>query len=244
MTRPRLPRLHLVTDASVVRAPDFLRHAEGLLAAHGPAIALHLRAHGLRGGELCRLGVRLAAASRAAAALFLVNDRVDVCQAVRAHGVQLGRRSIPLPAARKLLGDPAWIGYSAHAAEEAHQMAEDADFLMVGSVYPSASHGGAPAAGPELVAAVCRRVGRPVLAIGGITPDRAADVLAAGACGVAVLGGVWRAVDPVAAAGEFLAALDIAPASRRLTPQPMAKWSSSQIRPRTEGVSVDSTTKA
>jgi len=206
-----LARLHLVTDDAVLRAADFRERAQAVLAAHGPALALHLRGHGLNGAELFELARDIGFGGDAAGAEVLVNDRVDVALAAGVDGVQLGYRSLPIAAARSLLGIDAWIGYSAHSATEAAQAAADgADFLFVGALYPTASHPERPPAGVQLVretVAALAPAEVPVIGIGGITPARVREVLEAGAYGVAVLGGVWRAADPVAAAAEYLAAL-------------------------------------
>jgi len=208
-----LARLHLVTDDDVLRAAGFAARAQEVLAAHGERVAVHLRGHGLSGAELFALAETMAFAADASATELLVNDRVDIALAAGADGVQLGRRSLPIPAARALLGADAWIGYSAHDAEEAGQSARDgADFVLLGPVYPTASHPDRPALGLDELRRAAETAGIPVLAIGGITPERVPDVLAAGAYGVAVLGGVWRTPDPAAAAAAYLAALERAAA--------------------------------
>ncbi len=206
-----LARLHLVTDDAVLRAADFRERAQAVLVAHGPSLALHLRGHGLTGAELFELARDLGFAADAAGAEVLVNDRVDVALAGGVDGVQLGRRSLPIAAARALLGADAWIGYSAHDAAEAAQAAADgADFLVVGSLYRTASHPERAPAGTALVRETIAALAPaevPVIGIGGITPERVSEVLAAGAYGVAVLGGVWHAADPVAATADYIAAL-------------------------------------
>ncbi|MFO7259849.1 MAG: thiamine phosphate synthase [bacterium] len=208
-----LARLHLVTDDAVLRAADFRERAQAVLAAHGSALALHLRGHGVSGAELFELARDLAFGADGAGAELLVNDRVDVALAAGADGVQLGRRSLPIAAARALLGADAWIGYSAHGAEEAAQAAADgADFILVGTLYRTASHPEREPAGVERVretVAALAPAEVPVIGIGGITPERVREVLAAGAYGVAVLGGVWHAADPVAAAADYIAALGV-----------------------------------
>jgi thiamine-phosphate diphosphorylase len=82
-------------------------------------------------------------------------------------------------------------------------IAEGADFLIVGSVYSSASHPGQPAAGLDLVRRTAR-LGKPVIAIGGMDPARAAEACAAGAYGVAAISALWGAADPAAAALALL----------------------------------------
>jgi thiamine-phosphate pyrophosphorylase len=88
--------------------------------------------------------------------------------------------------------------------EAARAVDEGADFLLVGSIYPSATHPDRPGEGLELVRAAAA-LGRPVIAIGGIDAARAGEVRAAGAYGVAAITALWRAPDPAAAALALLA---------------------------------------
>lgn len=208
-SRPALPRLHLVTDDDVLRRPDFSATARSILARHGSAVALHLRGHGLGGGELYRLGSELVPVADETGAILLVNDRVDVALALGAAGAQLGRRSIPLAAARGLLGPERWLGYSAHdPAELPSAAAGGADYIVYGTIFPSATHPGEATAGVEGVREAASRATVPIIAIGGMTPERVPEVRAAGAYGVAVLGGVWSATRPLDAVGAFLTVLE------------------------------------
>src|SRR5207248_8446577 len=85
-------------------------------------------------------------------ALFLVNDRLDVALATGADGVHLAGHSLPVPAARAALGQRRLIGCSVHDAAEAEAAARGgADYLLVGTLYPSRSHPGREGAGPQLV---------------------------------------------------------------------------------------------
>jgi len=199
-----LPRLHLVTDAPTLNAPRFAGRAEAVLHAHGPAIALHLRGHGLPGRTLHALAIRLVAVARDAGAVLFVNDRVDVALAVRPDGVQLGPRSLTVDTARALLPE-AIIGYSAHGADEA--AAVDADFVLLGTIFESPTHAGIEAAGVARIEETARRTARPIVAIGGVTPERVARVFDAGAYGIAVLSGVWSTSDPAARTREYIDAL-------------------------------------
>lgn len=202
----RLPRLFLVTDSQVVGAPDFLERARSALDAGGSRCALQLRAHGMKGRPLWAIAYSVAECARQANAGLWINDRIDLALAVRADGVQLGAASLPTPEARSLVGAAAWIGRSVHDGEEARAALDaGADVAMLGHIYQTATH---PAAEPLGVAAL-RAAGspRPIVAIGGITPERVADVMEAGAWGVAVLSGVWDAGDPGVAVRRYVEAL-------------------------------------
>lgn len=200
-----LPRLHVVTDARVLERPDFLDAARDLLASQ-PPIVLHLRG-GVGGRLLHDLATELLPAARAASALLFINDRIDVALTAGADGVQLGQGSLPVAIARELLPAPARIGASVHDADEAIA-ALGADFLMVGNIWETATHPGRPAAGTRQLRQVAAALpAPPLIAIGGVTPERVAEVRLAGAHGVAVLAGIWSAPSPSQAAFRYLEAL-------------------------------------
>ena len=114
-------------------------------------------------------------------------------------------------------GDPytglnAMLGAAAFRLFEA--AAAGADYLFVGTIWRSGSHPGRPGAGPERIRRVAARIRAPVVAIGGVTPDRVAAAVEAGAGGVAAIRGIWGARDPVDAAGAYLEAWEEAEAMR------------------------------
>src|SRR5256885_3601197 len=137
-----------------------------------------------------------------------VNDRLDIALAVGAAGVQLGHGSLAPEDARRLNAGW-WIGKSVHDLREAAAAhAGGADYLLVGPVFPTATH---PARAPlgsgrlqEIVA-----VGLPVVAIGGVTPERIRGLMAeASIHGVAALTALWHAADPADAARRMLEELN------------------------------------
>jgi thiamine-phosphate pyrophosphorylase len=198
-----LPRLHLVTDTGIVARSDFLAAAERALGAGGVDVALHLRAPGASGRGLREIGGRVAALCGETGSLLIVNDRVDVALAIGAGGVQLGRGSFDVPDARRVVGPGPLIGVSVHPGEPVD---EAADFALAGTLFATASHPGHAGSGTAWLRTIVGR-GLPVIGIGGITPERAQEVLAAGAHGVAVMRAVWSAPDPGAAVTEILNAL-------------------------------------
>jgi len=119
----------------------------------------------------------------------LVNDRVDVALAARAHGVHLRSDSVPPAAVRRLAPRHFVIGRSVHGPEEAAVLADEADYLIAGTVWRTSSK---PASrtllGPEGLAEVAKAARVPVLAIGGVTLARIGEVAAAGAAGAAAIG--------------------------------------------------------
>lgn len=206
-----IPRVHVVTDDRVLARPDFREAAAAVLAAGAGRIAFHLRGPRSGGRRLEELAGLLLPAARAAGVPLLLNDRIDVALAVRADGVHLGLRSLPLSHARRLLPAGALVGCSVHGAGEAEAWGAEGggapDFLFTGPIFPTRSHPGAEAAGPGLIAAVqavCPRTAQ--LGIGGVTPARAGRVREAGAHGVAVIRAVWEAADPARAVAALLRA--------------------------------------
>jgi thiamine-phosphate pyrophosphorylase len=133
-------------------------------------------------------------AGRAARTRIIVNDRLDVALTENADGVHLGEKSLPVAEAKRLVVDRGArnnfvIGVSCHSLEAARSAARDgADYLFFGPVFatPSKAAFGAPQ-GLERLATVCRAVSIPVLAIGGITLEKASACLAAGASGIAAI---------------------------------------------------------
>jgi thiamine-phosphate diphosphorylase len=199
-----LPPLHAVTDDAVLARDGFLRAARGVLAAGGPAVALHLRGPRTAAAALYALAAALRADARAAGALLVVNDRVDVALAAGAHGVQLGARSLRVDEVRAAAGARLRIGRSVHGAAEARDAAADgAEWVLAGTVNPTPSHPGRPGAGPVLVTR-CAAAGLPVVAIGGLAPADGAGLRAAGAAGIAAVRGIWDAPDSAAAARDYL----------------------------------------
>jgi len=176
-------------------------------AVRGGANMVQLREKGLPGGELLRLALDLRRITEGRALLF-VNERVDVALACGADGVQLGEEALPVAAARRVAGERLLIGRSVHSLEGAIEAErEGADLLVVGTIFATASHPGARPAGVSLLREVASRVSIPVVGIGGIEASNTAQVVEAGAAGVAVIRSVLAAPDPEEAARTLWRAL-------------------------------------
>lgn len=204
-----VPRLHLVTDDAVLARPGFGTLAARVLSGVESPVALHVRGPGTPGGPLLELAASLERAAAASGSWVVVNDRVDVALAAGARGVHLGACSLPVAEARRILGPAGRIGISVHAVEEARDAsAAGTDWIFAGTIFATPSHPDRPGRGPAFVAEVVgAAAGTPVLAIGGVTPARVAEVAGAGAWGVAVIRGVWDAPDPQEAVVRYLHAL-------------------------------------
>lgn len=203
----------------VITSADFAgrTHEEVAAAAlAGGATVVQLRDKRLPAASLHQVACRLREITRRAGVPLIVNDRVDVALAADADGVHLGPDDLPLAAARRVLGPRRIIGASVETVAEAIRAErEGADYLGVGPVYATATKADAgPAVGVQRVAAVVRAVGIPVVGIGGITSDNAAEVIRAGAAGVAVISAVAAAPDMAAAARALLEAVRAARGGR------------------------------
>jgi len=149
---------------------------------------IHIRERDLGGASLAALVSDLVAVTRGSTTRVVVNDRIDVALVSGADGVHLRGDSVSVVAARRLLPPPLLVGRSVHTVQEA-SAASDADYLIAGTVFPSAAKpGAAELLGLDGLRAIVSASAVPVLAIGGITPDRIAEVLAAGAAGIAAIG--------------------------------------------------------
>ena len=169
-------------------AIDALVGAIGRAARAGVDL-IQIRERDLEGGELLRLTARACAIVTGTATRVLVNDRVDVALAARAHGAHLPAFGIAAPRVRAL-APGLLIGRSVHAVDEAVAAERDGgcDYLIFGTVFASTSKpAGHIISGAGTLADVCRAVRLPVLAIGGITAERAGAVAETGAAGVAAI---------------------------------------------------------
>ncbi|MGE5360482.1 MAG: thiamine phosphate synthase [Bacteroidales bacterium] len=151
---------------------------------------VQLREPQLPARQLYELAVEAVRRSRGTATRIVVNDRVDVALAARADGVHLGRPSLSPARVREIAQRPCLVGCSVHSLEELRNIPPaEVDYLVAGTVYPTASK---PAAttllGVDGFASLADATSLPVLAIGGVTLDRIPELAAAGAAGVAAIG--------------------------------------------------------
>jgi thiamine-phosphate diphosphorylase len=201
--------LFLLTDPDLP-ASDAVDRA--LAGVRGGATHVVVRRPGDTPAEIFQMAARLSPSTREGEGWrMLVHDRIDIALATQAHGALLPGHGIPIGPARDLSGRERMLGMSVHNLESARAAERHGvDFVLFGNVFKTESHPGKPGAGVEELARVATNTGIPVIAIGGITPERVDDVLAAGACGVAVIRAVSRADDPEAAARAIRQRLDAA----------------------------------
>lgn len=141
-----------------------------------------------------------------AGALLFINDRLDVALAAGADGVHLGPDDLPVRSVRRVVPDGFLVGYSADEPDAARQARDDgADYIGCGAVYGTTTKDvGDEAIGLDALDRVARAVDLPVVAIGGVTPERAGEVARTAAAGAAVIGAVMGATDPAAAVRSLL----------------------------------------
>lgn len=196
-------------------APDevLLSLADALLAAGSPVLQLrHKQAHATR---LLALTRALLPRTRDAGALLIVNDRLDVALMGGADGVHLGQTDLPVRDARRVAhlvrpGEPFVIGHSTHDLDELKAaIAAEADYVGFGPIFPTVTKADALASrGLQRLAEAVRVAGNlPVVAIGGVTLENAAEVAGTGAAMGAVISDVARAADPGQRARALHAAL-------------------------------------
>jgi thiamine-phosphate pyrophosphorylase len=185
-------------------------------AIDGGADVVQLREKEMSTREMIQLGQALRELTRQRQVLFVVNDRLDVALAVEADGVHVGQDDMPAKLARQLVGPEMIVGVSATTLAEAIAAADDgADYLGVGPIYPTGTKpDAAPATGLALVTTAKRATGLPIVAIGGIGPANAAEVIAAGADGVAVISAIVGQPDPRAAARQIRETVERAKSGR------------------------------
>ena len=196
--------LYLITDRHQVPPGRTLVQTVDA-ALRGGVRAVQLREKDLGAAALFSLAGELRRLTRCFGARLLINDRIDVALAVDADGVHLGGESLPVAAARRLLGPQRLLGVSTHRPPEiAAAAAAGADFVTFGPVFatPSKLAYGAPV-GLESLCLACHNSPLPVFALGGIKPCHLAAVQSSGAAGAAVISAIIAASDPLAATRLF-----------------------------------------
>ena len=225
---PRVPRLMLVTDARRARMPllDLVTEATA-----GGVDAIYLRdANGSI--EDLALTARTLRAQIGHEAALLVNGGPQAA-ITTGCGLHLRERDMPPTAARAVLGPRMLIGRSVHTRQGAGA-ARGADYLLVGHVYPSPSKPGLPPLGLSELGGIAAVAPCPMIAIGGITPERVNEVIQAGARGVAVIGAIVEDDDPRAAARALRVAVD-----RAIQHHQEEAFMSAEMSARSETIAVE-----
>jgi thiamine-phosphate pyrophosphorylase len=208
---PGLPRLYAIVDVEAAGRAGW--RADDLARAYldGGARFLQIRAKQLPSGAFLDLCDRVVRGAEPCDALVIVNDRADLALASGAAGVHIGQTDLAPSSARALVGANAIVGLSTHTNDQiARATAESVTYVAVGPVFGTRTkETGYEAVGLDLVRAARRLVpsGMAVVAIGGITLDRAAEVLDAGASAVAVIGDLMAGGNPAERVSAYLRVL-------------------------------------
>lgn len=200
--------LYAIADSSVIPARNALvtQLNDAVSAAiDGGARIIQLRDKGALGADRLAVARDLARLCRARNVIFVINDDPLLARESGAHGVHLGRDDGSIAAARNQLSADAIIGMSCYNRLDHARAAQaaGADYVAFGSFFPSQTKPGAVRATPELLRKARAVVKLPIVAIGGITPDNGATLIAAGADALAVIDGVFGQTDIEAAARRY-----------------------------------------
>jgi thiamine-phosphate pyrophosphorylase len=156
--------------------------------------------------ELLRASRGLSKALRPLGATLLVNDRADVSALAEASGVHVGQEDLSVESARAVVGAEKLVGVSTHTMEQFQKAAaSSADYIAVGPIFPTSTKKNPdPVVGTSLIKRLRPLTDKPIVAIGGITLERAAEVIASGADSLAVIGDILLAQNPAARARKYL----------------------------------------
>jgi thiamine-phosphate pyrophosphorylase len=191
--RLRSARLYLVCDD---QSDEFL---EAVLGAGVDMVQLRMK--DAPGARIVAVGQRFARAASAHGALFILNDRPDLAEAVDADGVHVGQDDVTVADARATVGLDRLVGLSTHSPEQVDGAAGvPVDYIGVGPVHATPTKPGRPAVGLALVRYAAAHATVPFVAIGGITPANAGAVREAGAERIAVVRALTDSPDPAQAA--------------------------------------------
>jgi len=204
--RRPLPPLQAIVDIDVAAASRWTPLDLSRAYLDGGARFLQLRAKALPSAPFLDICDEVVALARQADALVIVNDRVDLAKLSGASGVHVGQDDLPVATARALLDDDAIVGFSTHSVDQIEAaLTQRASYVAVGPVFGTRTKDtGYNAVGLDLVREARRLAPAcPIVAIGGITLDRAASVLEAGATSVAVIGDLLSHGDPAARVASY-----------------------------------------
>ncbi len=194
--------LYLCTDRRLMTCDTIERSVE--LAIAGGATVVQLREKDCSSREFYELALRVKAVTAKKNVPLIINDRLDICQAVGADGVHLGQSDCPCSVARKILGDSMIIGLSAANPEEAIKAQQDgADYLGVGAVFPTSTKTDTRIVTPETIREIRAAVTIPFVVIGGVNSGNISSLYGLGINGAAVVSAIVAKDDIEGAAREM-----------------------------------------
>lgn len=188
--------VYVITDENLSHGRSHVAIAHAALA--GGAAVIQLRDKTALSRKFYETALAIRHLTRAAGAIFIVNDRLDIALAVDADGLHVGQKDLPAPIARRFLGPQKILGVSAETLTEALQAEKDgANYLGVGPVFEARSTkpDASEPLGLELISIIRQHTPLPIIAIGGINSQNVAATIRAGADGVAVISAIVAAED-------------------------------------------------
>jgi thiamine-phosphate pyrophosphorylase len=203
----RIPRLCVILDAGLVQGS--LQRIAGELLGAGVRL-LQYRGKTVPARQMLEDARRLAQTARENGATFFVNDRPDVASLSGSDGVHVGQHDLSVEQARALAGERLWVGVSTHNVEQFRAAAAtSADYIAIGPIFQTSSKANPdPVVGTEMIRKVRALTDKPIVAIGGIRLERAAEVIEAGADSIAVISDIVGAANPAERAGQFIERLE------------------------------------
>jgi thiamine-phosphate pyrophosphorylase len=207
--KARIQSLNAIVDADAAARAGWAPVDLAKAYLNGGATFLQFRAKTMASGAMLETAAAIGELTRAAGGILIVNDRADIARLADADGVHVGQDDLDPAAVRSLVGDERLVGVSTHTTSQLETAAgQPVDYLAVGPVFATATKAtGYPAIGLDQVraaAAIARAAGLRLVAIGGITLDRAREVIDAGAAAVAVISDLIATNDPEARVREYL----------------------------------------
>lgn len=200
--------LYLCTDSGLMSSTTVEESVER--AVQGGCSVVQLREKGASSLELFRLAERVKRVTDKYGVPLIINDRLDICQAVDAAGVHLGQSDLPCAEARRILGAEKIIGVSAATPEEAAKaQADGADYLGVGAVFPTTTKTNTRKVTPEIIRGIRQAVTIPFVVIGGVNAENITRLYGLGIDGAAVISAVIAQPDITAAARKMRAAAEL-----------------------------------
>jgi len=202
-----LPKLYVILDAALLTNSE-IELARRLAEAGVRLIQYRNKKAAAR--ELFERSREISELLRPYGVRFIVNDRPDVAYLANADGVHVGQEDLDVGQARGIIGREKWVGVSTHNLKQFQSaIATSADYIAVGPIFSTSTKANPdPVVGSALLRQVRPLTDKAIVAIGGITLERAAGVIEAGADSLAVSSDILRAADPVRRTRQFLDLLE------------------------------------
>lgn len=200
----RLKGLYLVLDIAALEGRDAMDVATA--AIRGGVTTIQLRDKERGKAKILALAKKLKDLCSSKGVLFIINDHLDIAMLVRADGLHLGQDDLPLAEARRILPIDMLLGCSTHGVAEAvRARANGADYVALGSIFPTTSKEKYKLVGVETLRRTRTKISLPIVAIGGIKQTNIKEVMEAGADGVAVISAILGAADVEKATRKLVA---------------------------------------